>query len=101
MGGSVISTVFNLPDKPETIRILSRYTENSPESQRMSSRLALPSTGGAFILSLSMFNGSHELTFSDTFILDPMAAVLKLFVYGAAFTVFGRILDMTLPRASS
>ncbi len=43
---------------------------------------------GAFILSLSLFSGTSELTFSDTFVLDPMASVLKLVVYFAAFMVF-------------
>jgi len=42
----------------------------------------------AFILSLSLYNGTTELSFSDTFILDPMAGVLKMCVYAAAFTVF-------------
>lgn len=50
--------------------------------------LAQTTLVGAFILSLSLFNGASELTFTDTFILDPMASLLKLFVYGAAFMVF-------------
>ncbi len=43
---------------------------------------------GAFILSFSLNSGVTELTFSDSFVLDPMASVLKMAVYAAAFTVF-------------
>ena len=43
---------------------------------------------GAFLLSLSLYSETKELTFSDSFILDPMASVLKMAVYAAAFTVF-------------
>ncbi len=43
---------------------------------------------GAFILSLSLFSEVRELTFSDSFVLDPMASILKLAVYAAAFMVF-------------
>jgi len=43
---------------------------------------------GAFILSLSLFSEVRELTFSDSFVLDPMASILKLAVYSAAFMVF-------------
>jgi NADH-quinone oxidoreductase subunit N len=43
---------------------------------------------GAFILSLSLFSEVRELTFSDSFVLDPMAGILKLAVYSAAFMVF-------------
>jgi len=43
---------------------------------------------GALILSLSLYSGETQLTFSDTFVLDPMASVLKMFVYGTAFMVF-------------
>ncbi len=43
---------------------------------------------GAFILSLGLFSEVRELTFSDSFVLDPMASVLKLVVYSAAFMVF-------------
>ncbi len=43
---------------------------------------------GAFILSFSLNSGASELTFSDTFVLDPMASVLKMVVYFAAFMVF-------------
>lgn len=50
--------------------------------------LAQATLVGAFILSLSLYSGARELTFSDTFIHDPMASLLKLFVYGAAFMVF-------------
>jgi NADH-quinone oxidoreductase subunit N len=42
---------------------------------------------GAFLLSLSLYSGASELTFSDTFVLDPMATVLKLAVYAAVFMV--------------
>lgn len=50
--------------------------------------LAQATLVGAFILSLSLYSGARELTFSDTFVHDPMASLLKLFVYGAAFMVF-------------
>ncbi|MFO7592675.1 MAG: NADH-quinone oxidoreductase subunit NuoN [Pseudomonadota bacterium] len=50
--------------------------------------LAQATLVGAFILSLSLYNGSVELTFSDTFVLDPMAGLLKMFVYGTTFMVF-------------
>jgi NADH-quinone oxidoreductase subunit N len=43
---------------------------------------------GAFLLSLSLYSSASELTFSDSFVLDPMASVLKLVVYFAAFMVF-------------
>ena len=43
---------------------------------------------GAFLLSLSLYNVVRELSFIDTFVLDPMASVLKLVVYLAAFMVF-------------
>lgn len=42
----------------------------------------------AFLLSLSLYGDGKELTFSGSFILDPMASVLKMAVYAAAFTVF-------------
>ncbi len=42
----------------------------------------------AFLLSLSLYSATSELTFSGTFVLDPMASVLKMAVYVAAFTVF-------------
>ncbi len=43
---------------------------------------------GAFILTIAMMGGESAQTFSGTFIADPMAALLKLFIYGAAFVVF-------------
>ncbi len=43
---------------------------------------------GALILSLSLYGQGSELTFSGTFILDPMAGILKIFVYITAFMVF-------------
>jgi NADH-quinone oxidoreductase subunit N len=43
---------------------------------------------GAFLLSLSLYGGGKELTFSDSFVLDPMASVLKMVVYFAVFMVF-------------
>lgn len=42
----------------------------------------------AFIISFSLYSTTRELTFSDTFVLDPMAGVLKMSVYVAAFMVF-------------
>lgn len=43
---------------------------------------------GAFLLTLGLGGQAPETTFSGTFVLDPMATVLKSFVYGAAFLVF-------------
>ena len=43
---------------------------------------------GAFILSLSLYSPVRELTFSGTFVLDPMASVLKLVAYAVVFMVF-------------
>lgn len=42
----------------------------------------------AFVLSLSLYSATRELTFSDTFVLDPMAGILKMCVYVAVFSVF-------------
>lgn len=42
----------------------------------------------AFVLSLSLYSATRELTFSDTFVLDPMAGILKMCVYVAVFGVF-------------
>ena len=50
--------------------------------------LAQSTLVGAFILTLSLYGEAAELTFSGTFVHDPMASLLKLFVYGAAFLVF-------------
>jgi NADH-quinone oxidoreductase subunit N len=50
--------------------------------------LAQATLVGAFILSLSLFGPLRELTFSNTFVLDPMASILKLAVYAVVFTVF-------------
>lgn len=43
---------------------------------------------GGLILVLGQFGQPTQLTFSDTYILDPMANVLKLFALGATFFVF-------------
>ncbi|MCK5640576.1 MAG: NADH-quinone oxidoreductase subunit N, partial [Gammaproteobacteria bacterium] len=43
---------------------------------------------GAVILTLGQFGQPTQLTFSDTYILDPMANLLKLFALGATFFVF-------------
>ncbi|MDH5785147.1 MAG: NADH-quinone oxidoreductase subunit NuoN [Chromatiales bacterium] len=42
---------------------------------------------GAFLLSFGLYSGEQVLTFSDSFILDPMASVLKMVVYAAVFMV--------------
>ncbi len=42
---------------------------------------------GALLLTFSIFGG-RELSFDGSFINDPMAGVLKLFVYTAVFVVF-------------
>lgn len=44
---------------------------------------------GAFVLTMGAFmSGTTAVSFSGTYVSDPMASVLKLFIYGAAFTVF-------------
>jgi NADH-quinone oxidoreductase subunit N len=43
---------------------------------------------GAFLLSLGLYSSASELTFSNSFVLDPMASVLKLVVYATVFMVF-------------
>ena len=44
---------------------------------------------GAFVLTLNSFlSGTTAVTFSGTYVVDPMASLLKLFIYGSAFTVF-------------
>jgi len=43
---------------------------------------------GALLLTISLYEDGRALTFSDTFVLDPMASVLKAFVYLAVFVVF-------------
>ncbi len=43
---------------------------------------------GAFILSLLLMNEPTTMTFSNTFILDPMSSFLKLFIYLSVFVVF-------------
>ena len=43
---------------------------------------------GAFILSLSLYSPVRELTFSGTFVLDPMAGLLKMGVYAVVFVSF-------------
>lgn len=50
--------------------------------------LAQATLVGALILSLSLYGAESQVTFSGTFVLDPMAAVLKIFVYITAFVVF-------------
>jgi len=50
--------------------------------------LAQSTLVGAFILSLSLYSSATELSFSDTFVLDPMASLLKLVVYAAVSMVF-------------
>jgi NADH-quinone oxidoreductase subunit N len=50
--------------------------------------LAQATLVGAFILSLSLYSPVRELTFSGTFVLDPMATVLKLVAYATVFMVF-------------
>ena len=52
----------------------------------------------AFILSLSVFNSSPELLFSNSFILDPIASVLKFFIYLTTFFVFWYSYDYVINR---
>ncbi|MFU8837425.1 MAG: NADH-quinone oxidoreductase subunit NuoN [Thiohalomonadaceae bacterium] len=60
----------------------------SERSRVVTYLLAQATLVGAFILSLSLFSPLRELSFSNTFVLDPMASLLKLAVYGVVFTVF-------------
>ncbi|MBE0510276.1 MAG: NADH-quinone oxidoreductase subunit NuoN [Chromatiales bacterium] len=60
----------------------------SERSRVVTYLLAQATLVGAFILSLSLFSPLRELSFSNTFVLDPMASLLKLAVYAVVFTVF-------------
>ena len=60
----------------------------SERSRVVTYLLAQATLVGAFILSLSLFSPLRELTFSNTFVLDPMASLLKLAVYAVVFAVF-------------
>ena len=50
--------------------------------------LSQATLAGAFLLTLSLYHKGTVLTFSNTFISDPMAAVLKMCIYVAVFIVF-------------
>ena len=43
---------------------------------------------GSFVLSISLYEEGRALTFSDTFVIDPMGTVLKATIYLATFVVF-------------
>lgn len=43
---------------------------------------------GALLLTVSLYEEGRALTFSDTFVHDPMGSVLKAFIYLATFFVF-------------
>ncbi|GAB4299188.1 MAG: NADH-quinone oxidoreductase subunit NuoN [Thiohalomonadaceae bacterium] len=43
---------------------------------------------GALLLTVGLYEEGRALTFSDTFVSDPMGAVLKAFIYLATFFVF-------------
>jgi NADH-quinone oxidoreductase subunit N len=43
---------------------------------------------GALVLTLGTFSDTTVLSFSDTFVRDPMGDVLKIFIYTATFFVF-------------
>ncbi len=43
---------------------------------------------GALLLTIMLYDNSRTLTFSDTFVLDPMGSVLKGAIYIATFFVF-------------
>jgi NADH-quinone oxidoreductase subunit N len=43
---------------------------------------------GALLLTVSLYEEGRALTFSDTFVSDPMGSVLKAFIYLATFFVF-------------
>ena len=60
----------------------------SPRSRGATYILTQATLVGAFLLTLLSWTDSAILTFSDTFVRDPLGDALKLFIYIAAFTVF-------------
>ncbi len=50
--------------------------------------LSIGTLAGAMLLTISLSDGSRQLSFSDSFVVDPMGDVLKVFVYLITAVVF-------------
>jgi proton-translocating NADH-quinone oxidoreductase, chain N len=60
----------------------------SERSRVVTYLLAQSTLLGALLLTVSLYEEGRALTFSDTFVHDPMGSVLKVFIYLATFLVF-------------
>jgi NADH-quinone oxidoreductase subunit N len=60
----------------------------SERSRIVTYLLAQSTLLGALLLTVSLYEDGRALTFSDTFISDPMGSVLKMVIYLATFLVF-------------
>jgi NADH-quinone oxidoreductase subunit N len=60
----------------------------SERSRIVTYLLAQSTLLGALLLTVSLYEEGRALTFSDTFVVDPMGSVLKAFIYLATFFVF-------------
>lgn len=60
----------------------------SERSRVVTYLLAQSTLLGALLLTVSLYEEGRVLTFSDTFVSDPMGSVLKVFIYLATFLVF-------------
>lgn len=60
----------------------------SEKTRSVTYLLAQATVLGALVLTLGLYDESTRLTFSGTFVLDPMASVLKAFIYLSVFVVF-------------
>jgi len=60
----------------------------SERSRVVTYLLAQSTLLGALLLTVSLYEEGRALTFSDTFVHDPMGSVLKAFIYLATFLVF-------------
>lgn len=60
----------------------------SDENRVVSYLMAQATLVGAFLLTLGVHSDMPQVTMNGTFVLDPMATVLKSFVYLAVFVVF-------------
>jgi NADH-quinone oxidoreductase subunit N len=60
----------------------------SERSRIVTYLLAQSTLLGALLLTVGLYEEGRALTFSDTFVIDPMGSVLKAFIYLATFFVF-------------
>ncbi len=60
----------------------------SERSRIVTYLLAQSTLLGALLLTVGLYEEGRALTFSDTFVIDPMGSVLKVFIYLATFLVF-------------